>query len=90
VKIEWLNPERTKARLTKGWIWKKQAFVEHKRERGPGIPDDWYYANGQQCRRGLEALLDYKRWEPEEDAWTPVPRLAAPLPEARLLSERKA
>lgn len=87
MKIEWLNTELTRARLTKGWFKKRQAIVVWKLRR-ESDPDDWDYESGARCTVSIERALDSGRIKElrvrkaavEESNWVPVG-----LPVAKLL-----
>jgi len=74
VRIEWLNESRTRARLIKGWLRKKEAIVERR---------TWWYFEGTEHKVAFwrDSWLDYAMQRPH---WTPVRR----LPEARLIERR--
>lgn len=68
MKIEFLNKERSRARVTKGWFRKRQALVEKKTPEMRnalglpyvGWPKDWWYhaESGAPVRRRLFFKLE--------------------------------
>ncbi len=91
MRVEWLNPSRTRALLVRGfWWWKKVATVEFLLYNNPRCIDPgWHYVNGPTLDNGLRKLVsaaDVRAKELEEEGkeaaqWVKLGK----IPEARLL-----
>lgn len=91
MKIQWLDDERTRAIVTRGWWRKRQAEVRRltDKERADAYHSDrWVFASGDRAselnswlesERDAQRKLDEKR-AVEERNWRPV----AEIPEARV------
>lgn len=82
MKVEFLNEEKTRALLTRGWwLWKKQAFV---RRKWADETRWWVYESTDR-----DCELDVNKFIRKALEWTSVTKQewisAAKIPEARLL-----
>ena len=77
MKIEWLNDDKTLARITKGWLWKK--FADVRLTNGM-----WRYTvNNAQLELWDHIHLDQARWKRPVNPWSRVVK----LPKATIISE---
>ncbi len=80
MKIEWLNSERTKARLTRGWFTRRSADVVFLEAASGNYR--WYYKDKTRCQYS-DAIEDARDKANKDDQWRPVGQ----VPSARLVSK---
>ncbi len=89
MKIEWLNKERTKALLTRGWLRKRNALVHAQVVTRTGHygntykVHEWYYSDtGTGCSDGMDTKLNDARSDAiHRDPW----RAVSDMPVARVV-----
>jgi hypothetical protein len=90
VKVEWLNDQRTFARVSRGWFWWRRVAVLYRSKTSNRDQDPIYWAyeiSDRFTSARIDRFLERERnWYPAD--WRKVGD-GAPLPAARIL-DRKA